>query len=83
MCRSGLKCESASNVFTPSLADLASIIAPHGAATGYVTITGNPSGGRNGLSLKNDFTFVLSRRDAAIEAATRGFEEPPITGLSK
>ncbi len=71
------------NVFTPSVADLASIIAPHGGATGYVTITGDPSGGRNGLSLKNDFTFVLSRRDVAVEAATSGFDELPITGLSK
>ena len=70
-------------VFTPSLADLSGIIAPHGGATGYITVTGNPSGGRNGLSIKNDFTFVLARRDAEIEAATRGFEELPTTGLSK
>ncbi|MEP6669777.1 MAG: hypothetical protein ABJF10_11525 [Chthoniobacter sp.] len=70
-------------VFTPSLSDLSSIIAPHGGATGYVAITGNPSGRRNGLSIKNDFTFVLSRRDAAMEAATRGFDELPTTGLSK
>lgn len=70
-------------VFTPSLADLASIVAPHGSATGYVAVTGNPSGGRNGLALKNDFTFVLSRRDAAMNAATRGFEELQTTGLAK
>jgi hypothetical protein len=70
-------------VFTPSLADLATVIASHSGATGYITITGNPIGGRNGLSLKNDFTFVLSRRDAAIEAATRDFEELQTTGLSK
>ena len=70
-------------VFTPSLSDLSSILAPHGEATGYVAVTGNPSGGRNGLSIKNDFTFVLSRRDAAVEAATRGFDELQTTGLSK
>ena len=70
-------------VFTPSLADIASVVAPHGGATGYVTVTGNPNGGRNGLSLKNDFTFVLSRRDADVQAATLGFEEAQTKGLSK
>ena len=62
-------------VFTPSVADVSGIIAPHGLATGYVAVTGTPTGGRNGLSLKNDFTFVLSRRDAEVEAAARGFDE--------
>jgi hypothetical protein len=71
------------HIFTPSVADLASIIAPHGAATGYIAVTGSPRGGRNGLSLKNDFTFVLSRRDAAVEAATRGFEELQTGRLAK
>lgn len=71
------------HVLNPSVADLASIVAPHGATTGYVAVTGGPGGGRNYLSLKNDFTFVLSRRDAAVEAAVRGFEEIQTTGLSK
>ena len=51
-------------VFTPSLTDLTSIVAPHGAASGYVAVSGGPHGERNDLSLKNDFTFVLSRLDA-------------------
>jgi hypothetical protein len=71
------------HLFTPSVADLASIVVPHGAATGYVAVTGSPTGGRNGLSLKNDFTFVLARRDAAVEAAARGFEELQTEGLAK
>ena len=71
------------HVFTPSVADLASIIVPHGAATGYVAVTGNPTGGRNGLSLKNEFSFVLSRRDPAVEAVARGFDELQTGGLAK
>jgi hypothetical protein len=71
------------HVFTPSVADLASIIAPHGAATGYVAITGSPVGRRNGLSLKNDFSFVLTRRDPAAQAVMRGFEEIQTGGLAK
>lgn len=70
-------------VFTPSLADLASTIAPHGSAAGYVAITGNPSGGRNDLALKNDFAFVLSRRNVVVDAAVRGFEELQTKGLAK
>ncbi|MDQ3622381.1 MAG: hypothetical protein M3463_07835 [Verrucomicrobiota bacterium] len=71
------------HVFTASIADIPSIIVPHGAATGYVAITGDPNGRRNGLSLKNEFSFVLSRRDASIEAAVKGFEELQTEGLPK
>jgi hypothetical protein len=56
-------------VFTPSLTDLASAIAPHESTLGYVLVSGGPSG-RNDLSLKNDFTFVLTRRDASSESAS-------------
>ena len=54
-------------VFTPSVTDLASAIAPHESTIGYIAVSGGPAG-PNDLSLKNDFTFVLSRRDSAAEA---------------
>jgi hypothetical protein len=50
-------------VFTPLLTDLVSTIAPHESTIGYVVVNGG-SGGHNDLSLKNDFTFVLSRGPA-------------------
>jgi hypothetical protein len=53
--------------FTPSLTDLVSGIPPHESTIGYVLVSGSSSG-RNDLSLKNDFTFVLARRDAPAEA---------------
>jgi hypothetical protein len=71
------------HVFTPSVADLSSIIVPHGAATGYVAVTGTPTGGRNGLSLKNEFSFALSRRDPEVEAAVRSFEKLQTEGFAK
>src|SRR5262249_29638981 len=51
------------HAFTPSLTDLSSGIAPRESTLGYVVVSGGPAG-RNDLSLKNDFTFVLSRRVA-------------------
>jgi hypothetical protein len=56
-------------VFTPSLTDLVSTIAPHESTIGYVVVSGGPNG-RNDLSLKNDFTFVLSRGGPAVEINT-------------
>jgi hypothetical protein len=56
------------HVFTPSLTDLASGIPPHESTLGYVLVSGSPAG-RNDLSLKNDFTFVLTRRDTSPEPA--------------
>jgi len=56
------------HAFTSSLTDLSSGIAPRESTLGYVVVSGGPAG-RNDLSLKNDFTFVLSRRDASSERA--------------
>ncbi len=53
-------------VFNPSLTDLVSTIPPRESTVGYVVVSGGP-GARNDLSLKNDFTFVLSRRQPATE----------------
>ena len=59
------------HVFTPSLTDLVSAIAPHESTIGYVVVSGGPAG-RNDLSLKNDFTFVLSRAIPAVEISYAG-----------
>lgn len=60
-------------VFNASLTDLTSIVAPHGTISGYVAVSGAP-GERNDLSLKNDFTFVLSRNEPAVEVAPSDFK---------
>jgi hypothetical protein len=56
----------ADRVFNPSLTDLVAGIAPHESTIGYVVVSGGADG-RKDLSLKNDFTFVLSRNDPAVE----------------
>ena len=53
-------------VFNPSLTDLVNGIAPRESTIGYVVVSGGPNG-HNNLSLKNDFTFVLSRREPSVE----------------
>ncbi len=53
-------------VFNPSITDLVSSIAPRESTIGYVVISGGATG-LNNLSLKNDFTFVLARRDPTVE----------------
>jgi hypothetical protein len=78
-----LEVHAGSQVFYPSLADLPTIVGPHGTATGYVAITGTPDGGRNNLSLKNDFTFAVARLDPKVEAAVHGFDSLQTMGLQK
>ena len=64
-----LEVRVADRVFNPSVTDLVSGIPPHETTIGYVVVSGGANG-RNDLSLKNDFTFVLSRRDPAVEINT-------------
>lgn len=70
-------------VFTSSVADLPAMVAPHGTASGYIAVTGTPMGGRNDLSLKNEFSFVLDRVDPKVEAAARDFDALQTKGLEK
>ena len=75
-----LEVRVADRTFNPSLTDLVSGIAPHETTIGYVVVSGGPNA-RNDLSLKNDFTFVLSRRDPAVEVNppdAKDIEPPPL-----
>jgi hypothetical protein len=67
------------HVFTPSVTDLASAVAPRASTIGYIAISGGPAGPNN-LSLKNDFTFVLSRRDSTgtAEPDSKDIEPNPL-----
>lgn len=64
-----LEVRVADHVFNPSLTDLVSGIPPHESTIGYIVISGGPNA-RHDLSLKNDFTFVLSRREPTVEINT-------------
>lgn len=68
-------------VLNPSVSDLTSSIAAHGTASGYVAISAGLEGPNN-LSLENDFTFVLARRDPTVETPTSA-ATPAKTGPSE
>ena len=69
------------HVFTPSLTDLVSTIAPHESTIGYVAVAGRTAG-LSDLSLKNDFTFVLSRHEPStgpvVEVDPKDIEPAPL-----
>jgi hypothetical protein len=47
--------------YPQSISDASGTIPPMGEAPAYFAVTGTPNGGRNDLSLKNDFTVLLDR----------------------
>ena len=48
-------------LYYQSISDALGILPPHSASTVYFAITGTPDGGRNELSLKNEFTVLVTR----------------------
>jgi hypothetical protein len=48
-------------VYAQSISDAAGLIPPKAEATAYFAVTGTPDGGRNELSLKNEFTVLVER----------------------
>jgi hypothetical protein len=64
-----------SHTYFPSVAQLSGSIPPNSTVEGYLAVTGTAEGDRNDLSLKNDFTFVLSRVSPEVQAAVRDFEK--------
>ena len=48
-------------VYAQSISDAAGLIPPKAEATAHFAVTGTPDGGRNELSLKNEFTVLVDR----------------------
>ncbi len=48
-------------LYHQSISDAPGLLPPHAASTVYFAITGTPDGGRNELSLKNEFSVLVSR----------------------
>ncbi len=48
-------------LYHPSISDAPGVLPPRAASTVYVAITGTPDGGRNELSLKNEFSVLVTR----------------------
>ena len=50
-----------SRLYYPSVSDAPGVLPPRAASTVYVAITGTPDGARNELSLKNEFSVLVTR----------------------
>ncbi len=48
-------------LYYQSISDAPGVLPPHAASTVYFAITGTPDGGRNELSLKNEFSVLVTR----------------------
>lgn len=53
------------NVYYQSISDASGRIPPNGSDEAYFAVTGTPDGQRNDLSLKNDFTVIVSQTQPA------------------
>jgi hypothetical protein len=51
-------------LYNQSISDANGIVPPNGDSPAYFAVTGTPNGGRNDISLKNDFTVLVTRLDA-------------------
>lgn len=55
----GFSLQVGERLYPQSISDAAGAIPPRGTAPAYFAVTGTPDGGRNDISLKNDFTVIL------------------------
>ena len=46
--------------YPQSISDASGIVPPHAEAPAYFAVTGTPNGGRNDISIKNDFLIILN-----------------------
>jgi hypothetical protein len=66
-------------LYHQSISDAPGLLPPHAASTVYFAITGTPDGGRNELSLKNEFSVLVSRLASMPNSvATVQATEPPL-----
>ena len=67
-------------LYHQSISDAPGLLPPHAASTVYFAITGTPDGGRNELSLKNEFSVLVSRLASLPNSAATGqAKEPPLS----
>ncbi len=64
-------------LYYQSISDAPGVLPANAASTVHFAITGTPDGGRNELSLKNDFTVLLTRLAPQPPPATLNTNSPP------
>ena len=66
-------------VYHQSISDAPGMLPPRAASTVYFAITGTPDGGRNELSLKNDFSILMNRLSYPPTSPTTRASTPPLS----
>ena len=64
-------------LYYQSISDAPGVLPAHSASIVYFAITGTPDGGRNELSLKNDFTVLVTRLSPEPPLSTINTNQPP------
>lgn len=64
-------------LYHPSISDAPGVLPPEAASTVYFAITGTPDGGRNEISLKNDFTVLVTRVTLPAQTPTASTDQKP------
>lgn len=54
------------HVYPSSISDASGVMPPKSDSPAYFAVTGTPNGGRNDLSIKNDFTVLVTRGDSPV-----------------
>ena len=70
-------------LYYQSISDAPGVLPAHSASTVYFAITGTPDGGRNELSLKNDFSVLLTRLSPELPLSTINTNQPPTGNQEK
>jgi len=74
-------------LYHQSISDAPGVLPPNASSTVYFAVTGTPDGGRNELSLKNDFSVLVSRLPSQPISSTATTpptppSPPPTTGMT-
>jgi hypothetical protein len=76
-----LTVRAGNRLYYQSISDAPGVLPPQSASTVYFAITGTPDGGRNELSLKNDFIVLVTRiapQQPSVPPAPPSTNSPPI-----
>jgi hypothetical protein len=73
----GFSLRAGERTYFPSLSDAGGVIPPKSEMPAYFAVTGTPNGGRNDLSIKNDFIVVLQAMPMMAQVSPTNSPVPP------
>jgi hypothetical protein len=70
-------------LYSQSISDASGVMPPESDSPAYFAVTGTPDGGRNDISIKNEFTVLLARLDAETTQAVQSVPLDNQKGFAK